>query len=81
MRLKWLNSMKSLIDKLGNNYTHIITQHFLLLLTIILYSLFLHAERNLLNSKIDSCVEAKILKIYKLLLKGWLLVQLNGGTQ
>ncbi len=58
MRLKWLNSMKSLIDKLDNNYTHIITQHFLLLLIIILYSLFLHAERNLLNSKIDSVMNS-----------------------
>jgi hypothetical protein len=38
MRLKWLNSMKSLIDKLDNNYTHYYTTFSL---TINYYFVFL----------------------------------------
>jgi hypothetical protein len=66
MTLKWLNSVTLVNRQTGQQLYTLLHNIFLLLLIIILYSFFLHAERNLLNSKIDSCVEeAKFSKYTK----------------
>jgi hypothetical protein len=81
MRLKWLNNVTLINRQTGQQLYHIITQQFSLAINYYFeYSFFLHAERNLMNSKIDSCVEAKFSKYTKLLIERSVTCPTQWGT-